>query len=118
MGVEILGEKLVLFRDKQGKVQCLSDVCPHRGAPLHKGWVDTVDGHDCVVRLAPARIPCSAGIIMVPCVTLCYAAMALHSLQNSMTLLRHSAPFGGHDGDPVLHNIISNPGMSVQLLSH
>ena len=54
----MLGEKLVLFRDKQGKVQCLSDVCPHRGAPLHKGWVDTVDGHDCVVRAHPSARSC------------------------------------------------------------
>jgi len=38
IGVEILGEKVVLFRDAQGKVVCLQDVCPHRGAPLHKGY--------------------------------------------------------------------------------
>ena len=50
VGVEMLGEKLVLFRDSQAQVHCLSDICPHRGAPLHKGWVDTVQGHDCVVR--------------------------------------------------------------------
>ena len=36
MGVEILGEKVVLFRDAQGAIQCLHDVCPHRGAPLHR----------------------------------------------------------------------------------
>ena len=36
MGVEILGEKVVLFRDSQGAIQCLHDVCPHRGAPLHR----------------------------------------------------------------------------------
>ena len=28
---------------------CISDVCPHRGAPLHMGWVAEVEGHDCVV---------------------------------------------------------------------
>lgn len=37
VGVEILGEKLVLVRDSNGVVQCLQDVCPHRGAPLHMG---------------------------------------------------------------------------------
>lgn len=37
VGVEILGEKLVLFRDINGKINCLQDVCPHRGAPMHKG---------------------------------------------------------------------------------
>ena len=36
MGVEILGEKVVLYRDSTGTIQCLHDVCPHRGAPLHK----------------------------------------------------------------------------------
>ena len=36
MGVEILGEKVVLYRDSDGVIQCLHDVCPHRGAPLHK----------------------------------------------------------------------------------
>ena len=49
VGVEILGEKLLLFRDSAGKVHCVSDVCPHRGAPLHQGWVSEVNGHDCVV---------------------------------------------------------------------
>ena len=60
MGVQMLGEKLVLYRDKQGKVHCLSDVCPHRGAPLHKGWVDTVEGHDCVVRLHSCMLMCAS----------------------------------------------------------
>ena len=49
MGVEILGEKLLLFRDSAGVAHCLSDVCPHRGAPLHQGWVSEVNGRDCVV---------------------------------------------------------------------
>lgn len=35
----ILGEKLVLFRDPDGQVLALSDVCPHRYAPLSKGKV-------------------------------------------------------------------------------
>ena len=49
MGVQLLGEQLVLFRDKQGTMHCLGDVCPHRGAPLHRGWVAQAEGHDCVV---------------------------------------------------------------------
>lgn len=48
-GLELCGEKLVLFRGKDGKVHCLNDVCPHRGAPLSQGWVSEVQGHDCVV---------------------------------------------------------------------
>ena len=31
------------------QVHCLNDVCPHRGAPLSQGWVQEVQGHDCVV---------------------------------------------------------------------
>ena len=37
VGVQILGEKVVLYRDGKGVVHCLHDVCPHRGAPLHLG---------------------------------------------------------------------------------
>ena len=37
VGVEILGEKVVLYRGVDGTIHCLSDVCPHRGAPLHLG---------------------------------------------------------------------------------
>ena len=27
----------------------LADVCPHRGAPMHMGWVESVGGRDCIV---------------------------------------------------------------------
>lgn len=37
VGVEMLSEKIVLFRNKEDKVVAINDVCPHRGAPLHKG---------------------------------------------------------------------------------
>jgi phenylpropionate dioxygenase-like ring-hydroxylating dioxygenase large terminal subunit len=30
VGVDILGTRVVLFRDSQGKVKCLDDACPHR----------------------------------------------------------------------------------------
>ena len=49
MGVELCGQQLVLFRNAQGKVNCLSGLCPHRGAPLHMGWVAQAEGRDCVV---------------------------------------------------------------------
>lgn len=49
LGVEILGMKVVLFRGVDGRVRCLNDTCPHRGAPLSEGWTATVMGHDCVV---------------------------------------------------------------------
>lgn len=37
VGVTRLGEKLVLWRDAQGQVTCMADVCPHRGAALSAG---------------------------------------------------------------------------------
>lgn len=49
VGVEILSEKIVLFRNNDGKVVAINDVCPHRGAPLHDGWVTQKDGDACVV---------------------------------------------------------------------
>lgn len=36
--VKMLGQNLVLFRDGNGKVHCLSDVCLHRGGSLSGGW--------------------------------------------------------------------------------
>ncbi len=41
----VLGQNFVLFRDRTGKVNCLSDVCIHRGGALSNGW--TTD-RDCV----------------------------------------------------------------------
>jgi phenylpropionate dioxygenase-like ring-hydroxylating dioxygenase large terminal subunit len=37
VGVTRMGEKLVLWRDKAGKLGCLVDSCPHRGAALSIG---------------------------------------------------------------------------------
>ena len=36
-GVKRLGQDMVLFRDKNGKVCCVADQCPHRGASLGSG---------------------------------------------------------------------------------
>jgi phenylpropionate dioxygenase-like ring-hydroxylating dioxygenase large terminal subunit len=36
---QVLGQKLVAFRDTEGVAHVLSDVCIHRGAALGKGWV-------------------------------------------------------------------------------
>jgi len=49
--VEILGMKLVMFRDpKDGnRVKAINDICPHRAAPLSEGWVEEKEGHTCVV---------------------------------------------------------------------
>lgn len=41
VGVDILGTRLTLFRDEEGKVVAVDDTCPHRGAPLSEGWTTT-----------------------------------------------------------------------------
>ena len=43
--VRLLGQNFVLFRDKSGKVNCLSDICIHRGGALSGGWTTE---RDCV----------------------------------------------------------------------
>jgi phenylpropionate dioxygenase-like ring-hydroxylating dioxygenase large terminal subunit len=37
--LEILGEPVVFFRTKEGKVSAIRDLCPHRGIPLSYGQV-------------------------------------------------------------------------------
>ncbi len=38
VGLTRLGERIVLWRDRDGAVHCLEDRCPHRGARLSMGW--------------------------------------------------------------------------------
>jgi len=68
LGITRLGEKIALWRDKEGRVRALEDRCPHRGARLSMGWnlgdrlacwyhgVE-VDGHG-VVKDVPAVSAC------------------------------------------------------------
>jgi phenylpropionate dioxygenase-like ring-hydroxylating dioxygenase large terminal subunit len=67
-GTEVLGQKVVLWRDKAGKVHALEDYCPHRGAPLSRGEVHegniacryhgvTLDGTGTILRV-PAMPDC------------------------------------------------------------
>jgi Rieske [2Fe-2S] domain len=46
--VEMLSEKIVLFRNNEGKVVAINDVCTHRGAPLHKGAPPVTPSRSCV----------------------------------------------------------------------
>jgi vanillate O-demethylase monooxygenase subunit len=43
LGRQICGERVVFYRDAEGRVAALEDFCPHRGAPLSLGFVR--DGH-------------------------------------------------------------------------
>jgi phenylpropionate dioxygenase-like ring-hydroxylating dioxygenase large terminal subunit len=40
--VKALGQSLVLWREPDGKVSCVEDYCPHRGAPLSRGIVHDI----------------------------------------------------------------------------
>ena len=40
VNLKMLGEDLVLFRGKDGKIAALSDWCPHRGARLSRGYCE------------------------------------------------------------------------------
>ncbi len=68
LGIKRLGERLVLWRDQQGKVRALEDRCPHRAVALSLGEVQDgvlacayhgvqVDGSGRVVRV-PALADC------------------------------------------------------------
>ncbi|HEY3118241.1 MAG TPA: Rieske 2Fe-2S domain-containing protein, partial [Chloroflexota bacterium] len=65
--VRLLGEDLVLFRDKSGRVGLLADHCPHRGASLlygrveergiacaYHGWLYDVEGNCLETPAEPA----------------------------------------------------------------
>lgn len=68
-GAKLLGERVVLWRDRSGTLRCLEDFCPHRGAPLsfgevHEGNIGCryhgviVDGEG-VVQRVPAMPDCA-----------------------------------------------------------
>lgn len=68
-GARLLGQKIVLWRGKDGKINCVDDFCPHRGAPLsygeiHEGNIGcryhgvVVNGDGVVVRV-PAMPECA-----------------------------------------------------------
>ena len=67
--VKALGRNLVLWRDTGGRLHCLEDYCPHRGARLSRGEVNqdniscryhgvTLDGTGTIVRV-PAMPGCA-----------------------------------------------------------
>mmetsp|Transcript_32024 Transcript_32024/g.38775 ORF Transcript_32024/g.38775 Transcript_32024/m.38775 type:complete len:645 (+) Transcript_32024:157-2091(+) len=48
-GVKLLDMDIALYRGADGVVHAVSDVCPHRGAPLSMGWTTTHDKKACIV---------------------------------------------------------------------
>lgn len=48
--VLLCGKEMVIWRDQEtGAIRCIDNACPHRGAPLSEGWVETKESHSCVV---------------------------------------------------------------------
>lgn len=48
--VSLYGQDYVIWQDKQGKISCLPNACPHLGAMLSEGWcVEKADGSSTVV---------------------------------------------------------------------
>ena len=67
-GVRVLGRHLVLWRDAAGKVHCLEDYCPHRGARLSRG---EIVGDDIACRYHGVTLDGSGTIVRVPAMPGC-----------------------------------------------
>ncbi len=39
VGIKVLGEKYVVWRDGKGLAHCFTDFCPHRGAKMSQGYI-------------------------------------------------------------------------------
>ena len=66
--VKVLGRDLVLWRDGGGRLHCLEDYCPHRGAPLSRG---EVVGDDLSCRYHGVTLDGSGTIVRVPAMPGC-----------------------------------------------
>ncbi len=62
IGVTRLGEKMVFWRDRQRKITCAIDSCPHRGAvSVPASWVETASNSPSMASsLTPTLIPLRA----------------------------------------------------------
>ncbi len=38
--VQLLDVKMAIYRTEKGEIHLVRDICPHRGVPLSKGWVE------------------------------------------------------------------------------
>lgn len=67
-GVKALGQRIVLWRDAGGKLACLEDFCPHRGAPLSRG---EVQGDVIACRYHGVAVDAAGTIVQVPAMPDC-----------------------------------------------
>ncbi len=63
VGVTRMGEKLVLWRDEDGRVICMRDFCPHRGVALSAGQVI---GDHIQCPFHGLKYDASGGCVLVP----------------------------------------------------
>jgi NAD(P)H-dependent nitrite reductase small subunit len=42
--VHVNDQQLALFKDEEGEVYAVGNICPHQGAPLADGWFDAEEG--------------------------------------------------------------------------
>jgi len=68
-GVDMLGGRVVLFRDAAtGRVRALDDACPHRGAPLSGGWLTAAKcGHGAGTAPLSRAGPEDSTAVVCPC---------------------------------------------------
>lgn len=46
--IRAMGKSIAYWKGEDGQVNAISNICTHRGAQLSKGWIDKVDGKECV----------------------------------------------------------------------
>ena len=68
LAVTLIGRRLVLWRDAEGRACCVEDFCPHRGAPLSRGEI--IDGN-LVCRYHGVTLDGSGTIVKVPAMEAC-----------------------------------------------
>lgn len=114
MGLQVAGERLVLFRDAEGRARGLVDRCPHRGVrlslgrvvdgciecPFH-GWRFTGDGSNCGVPWNPDAKLERLGATQVP-------VRELGGL-----LWVYTAPGLAAPGEPEVPEALTRPGARV-----
>src|SRR5579863_908172 len=68
LAVKALGRNLVLWRAADGKLHCLDDRCPHRGAPLSRG---EILGNDIACRYHGVTLDGTGKVLRVPAMANC-----------------------------------------------
>ena len=114
LALQVAGERLVLFRDGEGRARALVDRCPHRGVklslgkvvegclecPFH-GWRFAGDGANCHVPWNPEAKRSPLGATPVPV------------RERGGLLWLYTAPGADAPGEPEAPEVLERPGVSV-----